>query len=664
MVHVEYAVWDDVVHDNRNGGAEGKEPSLEFKGFGFFNEGNPILAFIGDRGFFVLDPQVSLIDALWRHMDRAARESCGKCTPCRIGTVRIRDLLDDVRSGRANGDTWGTIEMLARQMTTTSLCGLGQTAAKALLAALAHFRDELVTKKPRKVHAAPHGMSFVTAPCIEACPSKVDVPRYIDFIKDGKPDHSLGVILQKYPMAATCGRVCVRFCEQACRRNMVDEAVAIKPLKRYVADRHKSPRDVLFAGVVSAPKPADMRVAVVGSGPAGVSCTYHLLLKGYHVDVLDESDEAGGMARVGIPSYRLPKDVLKSETGIIEVLGGRFLWNRRLGVDFTLDDLFDDGYKAIFLGLGCTEGTRIGAEDEDPALDGYASGIDFLLKVHNHAEHGVPMDLDGVVAVVGGGNVAMDCVRSAIRLGAKEVHLIYRRTREEMPADPAEIAAAEEEGVIVHYLATPTRILSSNGKLTGIELTKMRQTVPDKRGRMGVEPIRGSGERFSCDNLIAAIGQRVKPDILKPADGVQMTRAGYVAVTPETLATTRVGVFSGGDCVSGPTAIINAMAQGETAANSIDSYLRHGQVGFSSEQRLRRILSENGFMAHECVERPVASLYRVHVEELDPEVRRKSFAEVEHVISKEEAYQEAKRCMRCYRIYSVITKSPVPTQDD
>ncbi|TBW36090.1 FAD-dependent oxidoreductase [Siculibacillus lacustris] len=659
MVRVSYGVWDGVVRDNRGLIPVEIAPDPDLEGFEYFNDGNPIRAFIGDRGFVVFDPEVDLVDALWRHMDRAAEESCGKCTPCRVGAPLIRDALAEVRAGRGSEEGWQRIAALAHQMAETSLCYLGQSSANALLAAIEHFPEHL---KPGGAPApVDNGMSYVTAPCVEACPSKVAVPRYIDFIKDGRPDLSLGVILRKYPMAATCGRVCVRFCEMACRRNAIDEPVGIKILKRYVADQQAGLHGPIFSpDMIPTRLPDSMRVAVVGGGPAGVSCAYHLLLRGYHVDVLEAAEVAGGMARSGIPSYRLPKDVLKAETDTVEQLGGHFRFGQALGRDFTIDDLFEQGYKAVFLGLGCAKGTLLGVADEDPSLKGYFSGIDFLLEVHNHVEYGAPLALHGEVAVVGGGNVAMDCVRSALRLGASKVHLIYRRTEADMPADHEEIEAAKQEGVIFHCLTNPSRILSEDGRIVGMDLIDMRQTVPDKKGRIGVEPIPGTEHAFRCDVVVAAIGQQVDKQTLPASDGVQLDKWGCVAINPQTLVTTRMGVFAGGDCASGASTLIHAMAMGLKAARAIDDYLRHGHARFFPRTRMRRLLNENKLLSGECFEVPVAHQYRIDIPNLSPDERRRTFEEVEKPITAAEAYREAARCLRCYRVYSVVTETAVP----
>ena len=467
MAKVIFGVWDGKLIDNRSRKVFEIEESPGFDAFDEFNPGNPIKAFFGGHGFFIFEKDVNLLDAACQHMDRVARESCGKCTPCRVGTQIIKAKLAQLADGQGDADLLDEIETLGQQMRMTSLCGLGQTAPVALLALLAYFRPEMVRQIGCNGNGRHQpGHTYVTAPCIEACPIKVDVPRYIDYIKDGKFTHSLGVILQKYPMAATCGRVCVRFCEMACRRTQVDEAVGIKVLKRFVADHEQDVTNEWFTSYrVPQKHDADLKVAVIGTGPAGISAAYHLLLRGYPVDVYEAKAVPGGMAATGIPEYRLPKAVLSREIGIIETLGGQIFYNRKMGRDFSLTSLLHNGYKAVFLAIGAHKGKGMGILGEDPTLAGYAYGVDMLLKVnHDYIDKGIPMTLGEHVVVVGGGNVAMDCVRSALRMGSSDVHLVYRRSRKEMPADHEEIEAAEKEGVHFHFLTHPTRILSENGR--------------------------------------------------------------------------------------------------------------------------------------------------------------------------------------------------------
>ncbi|TLP44942.1 oxidoreductase [Cohaesibacter sp. CAU 1516] len=665
MAQVVYGVWDGVVHDARNGAIAEETPLSQLKNFNEFDDGNDIRAFFADRGFFVFDETVSLIDSLYRYMDKAATQSCGACTPCRMGTVLVRDALDNMRRGLDSALTFDDIEMLAEQMTETSLCGLGQTCSVALLDVLHHFRDKLEAEVANHMPIrAQHGMVYMTAPCIEACPSKVNVPRYIDYIRDGRPKSSLAVVLQKYPMAATCGRVCVRYCEQACRRKFVDEAVGIKLLKRYVADQQKGPAALKFSrDMIKKPLDDSMKVAVIGAGPAGISCAYHLLLHGYKVDVFEKLEQAGGMAQIGIPSYRLPKDTLAMETDIIVDLGGRFLFGQQLGRDFTIDDLFARGYKAVFLGLGCQKGTTLGVKGEDTKAKGYFSGIEFLLKVHDHVNETEDLRLKGNVVVVGGGNVAMDCVRSAIRLGADDVHLIYRRTRGAMPADTEEVDAADEEDIHFHTLCNPTRILTEHGKVVGIELIRMEETEPDESGRRSVRPVPGTEFTMPCDTVIAAIGQQVEDGAIIEQGGINLDRWNCIEAA-KSMATSRPGVFAGGDCVTGPSTLIYAMAAGLTAARNINDWIQLGTIRFFKRSRMRHLLSDNKFLADDVVQTPVRAAYRVHNPELDPDLRKHMFGEVEGTISSQDAYAEAQRCMRCYRVYSVVTKHSIPEGAD
>ncbi len=652
-----YGVWDGEVHDFRR--TQSGEPPSVLKGLEDFAPYNKTKAFIADRGFLVFERDTSLVEAFSQYMAQAARESCGRCAPCRVGTQRIRDLLQDFSGGSTGKGILESVEEIARQITDTSLCGMGQSCARALLDALQHFRSEFKPLTPAQA-VFQHSFVYTTAPCIEACPSKVDVPRYIDGVKGGKFDFALGVVLDKYPMAATCGRVCVRFCETACRRSAAEGAVGIRMLKRYAADQAITNDRLHFT---KSPLQHNKRVAIIGAGPAGITCAYKLLLDGIQVDVFDAQKAAGGMASIGIPSYRLPKDVLKAESeDIVRQLGGEFHYGRVLGQGFTVDDLLAKGYDAVFLGYGASQGTLLGIRNEDPKLAGYASGVDFLLKVHQHVEYGEPFAVHGDVLVVGGGNVAMDCVRSARRMGARSVHLIYRRTVEDMPAERDEVLAAEHEGVIFHCLTNPSGLVVDNGRVTGVDLVRMRQTDRDAKGRRNVEAVPGSGFVMNCDLVVAAIGQQVDKNVLKPEEGIELDRWNCITVNPDTLETSRKGVFAGGDCVLGPLTLVNALDHGERAAASIRDYLLNGEVHIRPARRMQNLLARNRLLADECLQTMPLHKKPVTVPELDAGERISHFKEVDRVISKEMAYEEASRCLRCYRLYSVVTEKQLPRE--
>ncbi len=646
-----YGVWDGAVIDARTGSAGRAE--LPLKGLEEVVPDIRTKAFISDRGFLVLDETASLADAFSHYLAQAAQESCGRCTPCRVGTQCLRDLMKAVSAGTAASGALAEARVWALQVTQTSLCGMGQNCARALYDALVHFPEEFTAITPAQA-VFQHSFVYTTAPCIEACPSKIDVPKYIDGVKNGKFDFALGVVLDKYPLAATCGRVCVRFCEDACRRRAAEGAVGIRMLKRYAADQALTQGRLKFA---PSKEQHAQRVAVIGAGPAGITCAYKLLLGGIQVDVFDAQKAAGGMASIGIPSYRLPKDVLKAESeDVVRELGGHFYYGKLLGRDFSIDDLLGHGYDAIFLGYGASKGTQLGIRNEEILPEGYATGVDFLLKVHRHVEYGEAFELPGEVVVVGGGNVAMDCVRSARRMGAKSVHLVYRRTLGDMPADREEVHAAEEEGIVFHCLTNPSELVIEDDRLIGVKLVKMRQTEVDARGRRSVEPIDESETFMPCDWLIAAIGQVMADDVLTPEEGIDLDRWNCVKVDPDTLETSRPGVFAGGDCVLGPLTLVNALDHGERAAASIRDYLLKGRTRVPPQRHLQRFLERNKLLSDQSLERAPLMKPRARVPELAAELRVKTFAEVDGVISKETAYEEASRCLRCYRLYSLVTE--------
>ena len=651
MKNIIYGVWAGEVHDFRR--SKSGETHVVLEGLDDFAPNNTTKAFIADRGFLVFDRDTSLIEAFNQYMAQAVRESCGRCAPCRVGTQRMRDLLHKFAAGEAGKAVLNDIAETAAQVSDTSLCGMGQSCARALQSALHYFHDEFKPLTPAQM-LFQHSFVYTTAPCIEACPSKVDVPKYIDGVKGGKFDFALGVVLDKYPMAATCGRVCVRFCEASCRRADAEGPVGIRMLKRYAADQAIANDRLHFT---PSPIKYNKRVAIIGAGPAGITCAYKLLLKGIKVDIFDAQKAAGGMASIGIPSYRLPKDILKAESeDIIRELGGEFYYGKVLGQGFSVDDLLGNGYDSVFLAYGASEGTRFGIKNEYPGLDGYITGVDFLLKVHKRVEYDEDYTLAGDIVVVGGGNVAMDCVRSARRMGARSVHLIYRRTVEEMPAEHEEIVAAEHEGIIFHYLTNPTGLIVESNKVNGLELVKMRQTDSDAKGRRNVEAIPNSGFTMTCDLVVAAIGQTVERHVLKPGEGIELDRWNCVTVNPDTLESTRRGVFAGGDCVLGPLTLVHALDQGERAAASIIDYLLTGEVHIRPERRMQNFLLRNKLLADKCLSTLPLHKAPAVAPESDASTRVNSFDEVDQVITKEMAYEEASRCLRCYRLYSVVTE--------
>ena len=657
MVALIFGVWDGVFYDNRHTYEPSAPADLPLEQFSQFNPGNPIMSFVGDRGFLVMDRRANLAFSLWRYYDRTMHESCGKCTPCRIGTRVIAEALEKACQGHGQDVDWDMVEEIARQMKLTSLCGIGQTSPEALLGALKYCRNELTDAQPSHFGHYDY-YTLMTAPCVEACPAHVDIPRYIDYIKAGEPTQSTAVLLKHYPLVGSCGRVCVRYCEKSCRRRFVDDPIDIKNLKRYAADA-TGPIVDLFSKTENVTHPLSPRVAVIGAGPAGINCAYHLLLQGYKVDIYEANIHAGGMAQVGIPQYRLPKGLLESETNVITELGGRYFFRQRLGYDFSLDDLFAKGYNAIFIGVGCSKGMYLGLENEDKTLAGYYNGIDFLQKVESHVAGRKELKLQGDVIVVGGGNVAMDCARSAARLTNGTVHVVYRRTEETAPADPEEIIAAKAEGIQFHFLSLQEAILSEEGHVTGLQIVKMRQIPVEGSSRGKLERIEGTETVIPCTNLIAAIGQRLDREVLCDDDGIMFDRRGNISVT-EALATTRPGVFAGGDSATGPTTLIDGMAQGQIAAQSIHEYLTRGSVGFVARRRMGEIVKKGKLLQENDPKIDLCQQKRQPQKTLPIDARQGNFEEVDLPMTETEAIAEADRCMRCYRIYGVVTQLPIP----
>lgn len=650
-----YGVWDGAIFDNRNSMNYSEPEGLDLLSLVQFNPGNPVMSLITHRGFLVFSPHANLLYAFARYFDKVKNESCGRCTPCRSGSNIVSQALEAALSGVV--PDFGNLIEVARMMRNTSFCGVGQTSPAPLIEAIKAFPDELA-KIPGK-GAAFGTYEVMTAPCIEACPAHVNVPRYIDYLKMGRPELAAGIVLRHYPLVGSCGRVCVRLCEKACRRRKLEGAVDIKNLKRYAADALGYTVDKMFEGAAAKPSDLSPRIAVIGAGPSGLTCAYHLLLKGYRVDVFEAQRKAGGMALTGIPEYRLPKDILLSEAKVIENLGGVFHYGRQFGRDFNVDDLFNDGFNAVFLGIGCSKGMKLGFPEDNEEIEGYMNGLSLLLNVERGVIEGNPPKMSGDFVVVGGGNVAMDCARSAVRMTEGTVHVIYRRTGKQMPADPAEIHAAKEEGIEFHFLTGQKALVVKDGKVAGLQCIRLRETEGTADGRKSLEEIPGTEFVIPCSNVVSAIGQRIDQTIFDDKDGILFDKRGNVSVT-ESLATSRPGVFAGGDCATGPTTLIGGMAQGQTAAESIHEYLTRGSVGFEPRSRMAQMIKKCALLDDAVKCHPAMHIDRVRMPEREAQVRAANFEEVELGLTAEQAGQEAERCMRCYRLFSVVTQLPIP----
>ena len=587
---------------------------------------------MGSGGMIVMDENTCAVDIARYFLSFTQAESCGKCTPCRLGTKVMLDTLTRITQGEGSEGDIELLESLGKEVRDTSLCGLGRTCPNPVLSTIRYFRDEYEAHIREKRCPAAACDALVYAPCEHTCPVNVDAVGYIALIAESRFEEALDLIRQRNPLPGICGYVCHHPCEVRCKRGELDEPIAIVSLKRFVADYG------MRLGVetkVAVGEPKYENVAIVGSGPAGLTSAFHLAKQGYKVTIFEALPVAGGMLVTGIPEYRLPREVVHRDIEFITSLGVEIKTNTPIGKDLSIDALFEQGYKAIFIAIGAHKGQRLGISGDN--LEGVFDGVSFLRDMNL----GKKLRLEGKVAVIGGGNVAIDAARSALRLGAKEVSIVYRRSRQEMPANTEEIVEAEFEGVKIIYLAAPTRLLGENGKVKSMECVRMELGEYDASGRRRPISVKGSEFLMDVDAVIAAIGQAPDLSFLPPDSGLEATKGETFVVDPVTLATSRLGIFAGGDVVTGPATVIEAIAAGERAAVSIHKYLRGESM---TEDRIRQ--PGKRVEIPRAVETPEEK-GRVRMPTLALKRRLGGFEEVNQGYSTQMAIEEAKRCLRC-----------------
>lgn len=546
-------------------------------------------------------------------------QSCGKCVPCRIGLGKMADIISDLIEGRGDPSLLSTLEATARTVRDTSDCVLGVHAGSMVLRNLDEFLDDF---QSHALESRCVGIFAGPIPCQSACPAGVNVPGYIALIREGKPKEAVALIREDNPLPTVCALICDHPCEAHCRRRMLDDAVNVRGLKRYAVES---------SGDVPLPEPlppTGKKVAVVGGGPAGLTCAYYLALWGHDVTIFEKYPKLGGMLRYGIPEYRLPKALLDKEIERILSLGIPAKTSFEIGKDASIEGLRRE-YDAVFLAIGCHEDRKLGIEEEEgPDV---VSAVSFLRQVISGP---LPVLRGKIVAVVGGGNVAMDAARTAVRLGAREVKLVYRRRREDMPADPKEVTGALEEGVDLIDLAAPVRVTRNDrGTVTGLVVRPMVAGPIDDSGRPKPVPSGRPDETVECDVIIVAIGQSSESRRFKE-EGIPTNRD--LLVTGEDLSVPGMpGVFAGGDCVSGPATAVKAIGHGKAAALNIHIYL-----GGEPVETARHPIPP----ARPSDMMPSG---RVELKERSPLTRVRDFRMVEKGMSTEEALREAQRCLRC-----------------
>ncbi len=563
-------------------------------------------------------PGLCPVDMSRAFLELCHAQTCGKCVPCRIGLGQLNHFIKDVLDGNATMETLDTMEATALSIMESADCAIGYEAAHMVYKGLVGYRDDYIE------HIR-HGRCTCTysqpVPCVSLCPAHVDIPGYIALVGEGRYADAVRLIRKDNPFPTTCGFICEHPCELRCRRNMVDDSVNIRGLKRVAAD---------FAGEVEPPKCAPStgkKIAVLGGGPGGLSAAYYLQLMGHQTTVYEMLPKLGGMLRYGIPNYRLPKERLEDDVNAILKTGVQVEYGKKIGQDITIQDLREQ-YDAVLITIGASTDKKLGLEGEDS--EGVMSAVQFLRNIGKN----IITDLTGKeVAVIGGGNVSMDAVRTAKRLGAKKVSIVYRRRMADMTALPGEINGAVAEGIELQTLKAPATIdVDENNHVKGIYVTpQMVSTI--KNGRASVRPTGEDDIYIPCDVLVVAIGQNIETAHFEAA-GIPVSR-GKILTTSTGAVEDMPDVYAGGDCSSGPATVIKAIAAAKVVAANIDEYL-----GFRHEISCD-------------VEIPEAKLEdkipcgRIDLTEREACERVCDFDAVENCMTENEARQEAGRCLRC-----------------
>jgi NADH-quinone oxidoreductase subunit F len=585
-------------------------------------------AVMGSGGMIVADETTCMVEFAKYFIRFVCEESCGKCPPCRIGSTRLLEVLERITAGKGAPEDMDEIRRLAKGMQDGSLCGLGQLAPSPVLSVLRHFEAEFWAHISEERCPAASCELLVRSPCVSACPAGVDVPAYLALVAQGRYAEALAVHREANPFALICGRVCPAFCEDVCRRGQIDDSIAIRSVKRFMADQLYSEP---WTPPTLAP-PKDTQVAVVGAGPCGLTAALRLAQQGYDVTVFERMPEPGGMMNYGIPYYRLPRGPLFAEIDHIRRAGVDIRCNVELGADFTIKSLKQDGYKAIVLALGAHRSRRLGIHGENKK--NVYHGVQMLRDI----ALGKMPDMSGKrVVIIGGGDTAMDAARSAWRVGAEEVHVVYRRTRNEMPAIKEEIEGAEEEGVQFHFLVQPVLVLGDEA-VTGVRLQRQELGDFDRSGRRRPVPIPGSEFDMPCDVLIPAIGQITWVD----DESLTIHRGGTFDVG-RAFELDIPGVFAAGDAVSGPATVVQSVAHGNQVALTVDHWLKTGEMGGVYYRPARHDIPQLfEYEAYKDAHRPIPK--RLSAKD---RLARHDFVEIELEFDEHTIQEECKRCLRC-----------------
>ncbi len=595
---------------------------------------NPLIelgSIMGSGGMIVMDDTACMVDVARYFLEFVQEESCGKCVPCRVGTKRMLEILTRICDGEGKeGDIEALID-LGNNIRETALCGLGQTAPNPVLSTIRHFRAEY-EEHIRDFHCeAGVCAGLVRASCQSACPAHVDVPGFVSLVGEGRYAEALKLHRERNPFAAVTARVCFHTCEDKCQRISMDESVSVRAVKRLLVDQEVT---IQTPEALLSDTNAGKKVAIIGAGPAGLSCAYFLCRLGYRPTIFESAPRPGGMLVQTIPSYRLPRETLAREVRMIENMGVDIITEQALGKDFTIQSLTADGFEKIFIGVGAPDTLDMGLPGED--AEGVVQAVPFLQRYNIRGS----VEVGKHVVIIGGGNAAIDAARTAMRLGAETVKVIYRRSKDEMPAYAEEVDEAVNEGIEISPLTQPVEIVTDDkGHASGLKCLAMELGTFDSSGRRRPTSKGENSFTVKADQIIIAIGQRLDTHTLFADAGIQINSRGFIAVDPLTGQTSVSHIFAGGDCVDGPSSVVKAIAGGEKAAVGIDTQFTGKDNAFwRYEKEVKTDFDPD--------EDP-AAYPREKLRVIPVERRVHNFEEVELPWTEAIAQRQAKRCLRC-----------------
>ena len=667
MSAVLFSTWKDEFIDNRGKSSDEWSESA-FKLPEDYTVDRRSKAFIGWDGVAIFQEDV---DAIRLATEYAAQyqvysEACGRCAPGRWGGRILYDLLDKIARGEGSQADIDHLKEVSKTMMLTSKCEIGRTVPKPILDLMEHYKDQfdhvIATQTPSKhYHQEINYIAKVTAPCTDVCPAHVDIPAYIEGVRDMDFSDSLAATRQTMPLAHTCGRVCPHPCEDACRRTNLDEPIAIMELKRLGAD-HETDHNIPWLHPQE-PKPLKndgKKVAIIGAGPAGLTAAYYLALEGIKVDIFEELPVLGGEVAVGVPEYRMPIDRYNKDIELVTSMDAVTVYSNHR-VDSTRLKEIDSEYDATLLSFGTRLSKKVRAENERPDMDGYWGAIDMLDKVNLWTKYGIGSPAsnelkDKVVVCVGGGFTSMDVVRCAIRDGAKKVIMIYRRDEKTIIRNTTyeEYHEAVEEGVEFIFHSAVEKIYDTDNQLEKLLVNKF-ELVPDPNGgRAQLVKIDDGDFEIECDYLIPAVSQAADLQLIPEEWDIKMTSWSTILTNGKDFMTSRAGLFAAGDCEYGPMTIVNAVGQAKRASSVISRYIYDGKVSLTDDEIMEDHLEAlKVYDKNEKITGWMPGLPRAESEKLGVDERKDNNREVNLGFTGEEALAEAERCMRCYYISMV-----------